>query len=471
MSVAWSCSSRCSRLFQHANVRLRFPVIRWVINTPEWHHWHHGLDREAYDTNFGTRSSTGSSGRPTCRGARCRAGSGRPSRSRPSGTPPARLPVHPAGSDGTVIGAVAAGHGATRARAAPWTTAAGTRRQSVSSMVRSPTTPSAQTSVPWRSVQFVIAPARAAWNVAGSSPAGDRLGVDAGVDVAQLGLAVGEGMRAVRAAQDLHRRPAQQLAGAYRCASARTATAVRARRGARPRRRGGRRPRRRPPRRRRPRRGRRADAPWPGSGRRTSPSTRPLGRRCRSRPPRRSPARPQSDAASSSAWRVRSARGWRVRLVRGACGGTGSFLTTSTDRPPAVRGLRKGQRRARAIWQSTGGRTGHLRPPHPPRRSLHGPRRRPQAARRAWRRGDEKRRDRAEAERQDVCYMTTRGRRSRADPTRSRSGSRSRATPSISSQGAASRRTGSATSARARGHGSGGRRRLVRAGPGRDRRP
>jgi sterol desaturase/sphingolipid hydroxylase (fatty acid hydroxylase superfamily) len=40
-------------IFQHANVRLRFPVIRWVINTPEWHHWHHALDREARDTNFG----------------------------------------------------------------------------------------------------------------------------------------------------------------------------------------------------------------------------------------------------------------------------------------------------------------------------------------------------------------------------------------------------------------------------------
>jgi len=41
-------------LFQHANVRLRFPVVRWVINTPEWHHWHHALDREAINKNFGT---------------------------------------------------------------------------------------------------------------------------------------------------------------------------------------------------------------------------------------------------------------------------------------------------------------------------------------------------------------------------------------------------------------------------------
>lgn len=40
-------------LFQHANVRLRFPFVRWVINTPEWHHWHHAIDAEATDKNFG----------------------------------------------------------------------------------------------------------------------------------------------------------------------------------------------------------------------------------------------------------------------------------------------------------------------------------------------------------------------------------------------------------------------------------
>jgi sterol desaturase/sphingolipid hydroxylase (fatty acid hydroxylase superfamily) len=40
-------------LFQHANVRLRFPGVRWVINTPEWHHWHHAIDGPARDTNFG----------------------------------------------------------------------------------------------------------------------------------------------------------------------------------------------------------------------------------------------------------------------------------------------------------------------------------------------------------------------------------------------------------------------------------
>lgn len=41
-------------LLQHANTRLRVPVIRWVINTPEWHHWHHAIDAEAINKNYGT---------------------------------------------------------------------------------------------------------------------------------------------------------------------------------------------------------------------------------------------------------------------------------------------------------------------------------------------------------------------------------------------------------------------------------
>jgi sterol desaturase/sphingolipid hydroxylase (fatty acid hydroxylase superfamily) len=40
-------------IFQHANVRFRFPGLRWVVNTPEWHHWHHAIDRDARNKNFG----------------------------------------------------------------------------------------------------------------------------------------------------------------------------------------------------------------------------------------------------------------------------------------------------------------------------------------------------------------------------------------------------------------------------------
>jgi sterol desaturase/sphingolipid hydroxylase (fatty acid hydroxylase superfamily) len=40
----------------HANVRLRLPGLRWVLATPEFHHWHHSADPEARDKNFGGQS-------------------------------------------------------------------------------------------------------------------------------------------------------------------------------------------------------------------------------------------------------------------------------------------------------------------------------------------------------------------------------------------------------------------------------
>jgi len=39
-------------VFIHANLRWRFPVLRWVISTPEYHHWHHSSDEEGIDKNF-----------------------------------------------------------------------------------------------------------------------------------------------------------------------------------------------------------------------------------------------------------------------------------------------------------------------------------------------------------------------------------------------------------------------------------
>lgn len=38
--------------FIHANVRWRFPALRWLISTPEYHHWHHSSDEEGIDKNF-----------------------------------------------------------------------------------------------------------------------------------------------------------------------------------------------------------------------------------------------------------------------------------------------------------------------------------------------------------------------------------------------------------------------------------
>jgi sterol desaturase/sphingolipid hydroxylase (fatty acid hydroxylase superfamily) len=40
-------------LFIHANVRLTFGPLRWLIATPEYHHWHHSNDPSAYNSNFG----------------------------------------------------------------------------------------------------------------------------------------------------------------------------------------------------------------------------------------------------------------------------------------------------------------------------------------------------------------------------------------------------------------------------------
>lgn len=39
-------------IFIHANVRFTFGPLRWLIATPEFHHWHHSNVPEAYNTNF-----------------------------------------------------------------------------------------------------------------------------------------------------------------------------------------------------------------------------------------------------------------------------------------------------------------------------------------------------------------------------------------------------------------------------------
>ncbi len=39
-------------VYIHANVRHRWPLIRYVIATPEFHHWHHAAEPEAVDKNF-----------------------------------------------------------------------------------------------------------------------------------------------------------------------------------------------------------------------------------------------------------------------------------------------------------------------------------------------------------------------------------------------------------------------------------
>jgi sterol desaturase/sphingolipid hydroxylase (fatty acid hydroxylase superfamily) len=36
----------------HANVRFRFGPLRWLLATPEFHHWHHSAEPQAVDRNF-----------------------------------------------------------------------------------------------------------------------------------------------------------------------------------------------------------------------------------------------------------------------------------------------------------------------------------------------------------------------------------------------------------------------------------
>ena len=38
--------------FVHANLNWRFPIVEKILVTPRFHHWHHGIEREAIDVNF-----------------------------------------------------------------------------------------------------------------------------------------------------------------------------------------------------------------------------------------------------------------------------------------------------------------------------------------------------------------------------------------------------------------------------------
>lgn len=38
-------------VLNHANVGLRLGPLRWLIVTPDFHHWHHARDPEAIDRN------------------------------------------------------------------------------------------------------------------------------------------------------------------------------------------------------------------------------------------------------------------------------------------------------------------------------------------------------------------------------------------------------------------------------------
>ncbi|TIV91865.1 MAG: sterol desaturase family protein, partial [Mesorhizobium sp.] len=39
-------------VFIHSNTRIKFGPLKWLIASPQFHHWHHANEREAYDKNF-----------------------------------------------------------------------------------------------------------------------------------------------------------------------------------------------------------------------------------------------------------------------------------------------------------------------------------------------------------------------------------------------------------------------------------
>jgi len=39
-------------LAKHSNVKISWGPLRWIYETPSFHHWHHGNQAEAYDKNF-----------------------------------------------------------------------------------------------------------------------------------------------------------------------------------------------------------------------------------------------------------------------------------------------------------------------------------------------------------------------------------------------------------------------------------
>ncbi len=39
-------------VYIHSNTRWRYPILRWLVATPEFHHWHHTSDEEGIDKNF-----------------------------------------------------------------------------------------------------------------------------------------------------------------------------------------------------------------------------------------------------------------------------------------------------------------------------------------------------------------------------------------------------------------------------------
>lgn len=43
--------------FTHANVGIPFGPLKYVLATPQFHHWHHSSEKPAIDTNYGVHTT------------------------------------------------------------------------------------------------------------------------------------------------------------------------------------------------------------------------------------------------------------------------------------------------------------------------------------------------------------------------------------------------------------------------------
>jgi sterol desaturase/sphingolipid hydroxylase (fatty acid hydroxylase superfamily)/protein-S-isoprenylcysteine O-methyltransferase Ste14 len=50
--VLFSLIFQAQSLWLHSNTRITIGPLKWLIASPEYHHWHHANQREAYDRNF-----------------------------------------------------------------------------------------------------------------------------------------------------------------------------------------------------------------------------------------------------------------------------------------------------------------------------------------------------------------------------------------------------------------------------------
>lgn len=50
--VAYTIFLGFQGFLNHSNVRINFGPLRWIIAGPEFHHWHHCNDPDAYNKNF-----------------------------------------------------------------------------------------------------------------------------------------------------------------------------------------------------------------------------------------------------------------------------------------------------------------------------------------------------------------------------------------------------------------------------------